>query len=624
MDIFHRLYRAICSSLGVAALGLTLAACSPAEQATQAAPATPHGQIATSALSLADWLETVFQEELEASPGFKTSLGMIDDLQAYGRWDDFSDQGAIASHARSQRHLARMRENFSLDNLSSEEQITYRFMEYQWEMDDRLFQLRDSQYAVSPMLDSLAGLPTFLINNHRVTEEAHAQAYLSRLQGLGEVIDAISATAERRAQGGVLLPLFAYPRLLSSAQALLEGAEFGTAEEPGALLADFYAKVEALALPEDSSQALKERATLAMTEIFEPAVRRYMDLLGRLEAMSDDRDGVWKLPNGEAYYAIQIALFSTREDMTAEQIHQIGLEEVARIQGEMRQIMTQVGFSGNLQEFFEYLRTEPRFYLADTPEGRQQYLDESTRMIEQVMQLAPQYFNQLPQAALEVRAVEAFREATATGAFYNQPSLDGSRPGYYYVNLSNMADNPTYLMESLAYHEGAPGHHFQIALAQELEELPMLQRLTWYSAYVEGWALYAEQLGKDMGLYTDPYMDFGRLSYEIFRAVRLVVDTGLHHHRWTRQQAIDYMMANTPMTEGDITPEVERYIVWPGQALSYKIGMMTILELRELAQAELGDRFSYGGFHDAVLTAGSLPLPLMTERVLAWIETEKQ
>jgi uncharacterized protein (DUF885 family) len=290
----------------------------------------------------------------------------------------------------------------------------------------------------------------------------------------------------------------------------------------------------------------------------------------------------------------------------------------------MRQIMVQVGFDGNLQEFFEYLRTEPRFYLPNTPEGRQQYLDESTRMIDQVMQLAPQYFNQLPQAALEVRAVEAFREATATGAFYNQPSLDGSRPGYYYVNLSNMADNPTYLMESLAYHEGAPGHHFQIALAQELEELPMLQRLTWYSAYVEGWALYAEQLGKDMGLFTDPYMDFGRLSYEIFRAVRLVVDTGLHHHRWTRQQAIDYMLANTPMTEGDITPEVERYIVWPGQALSYKIGMMTILELRELAQAELGDSFSYGGFHDAVLTAGSLPLPLMTERVLAWIETEKQ
>ncbi|WP_375283775.1 DUF885 domain-containing protein, partial [Marinicauda pacifica] len=231
----------------------------------------------------------------------------------------------------------------------------------------------------------------------------------------------------------------------------------------------------------------------------------------------------------------------------------------------------------------------------------------------------PEYFDTLPEADLEVRAVEEWREATATGAFYNQPALDGSRPGYYYVNLSNMADNPNYLMESLAYHEGAPGHHFQIALAMELEDVPMLQKLAWYSAYGEGWALYAEHLGKDMGFFEDPYMDFGRLSYELFRAVRLVVDTGLHDQRWTREEAIDYMMENTPMTEGDITPEVERYIVWPGQALSYKIGMMTILDLREQAMERLGDDFDYGGFHDAVLTAGTIPLPLLRTRVESWI-----
>jgi uncharacterized protein (DUF885 family) len=283
--------------------------------------------------------------------------------------------------------------------------------------------------------------------------------------------------------------------------------------------------------------------------------------------------------------------------------------------------MRDVGFEGSLQQFFEHLRTDDRFYYPDTPEGRQAFLNESTRVIDRMMDAAPRYFDTLPRAPLEVRAVEPFREATAPGAFYNPPSLDGSRPGYYYVNTRDMRDLPIYQLESLAYHEGAPGHHFQIALAQELQELPMLQRLTFFSAYVEGWALYAELLGKDMGFFTDPYQDFGRLSYELFRAARLVVDTGIHDGRWTREQAIAYMMETTPMPEGDVTAEVERYITWPGQALSYKIGMNTIVELRERARAELGERFRWGGFHDAVLTAGSLPLPLLEERVRAWVDS---
>ncbi len=622
----------------LAGLAMVLVACGPSEPESNAPAVEISEQVADAASDMRTgatgspasqefetFLEDVFQQELEASPLFKTQIGMIDDdLEAYGQWDDFSDQGAIDAHQRTQRYLAEMRENFSLEALTPQEQLTYRFMEFEWQMDDRQFQVRDSQYAFSPMQDVLSSLVTFLINNHRVSSEAHADAYVSRLQGLDTVINSVIEEAERRATEGVLLPSFAYPRLLSSAQAMVTGAEFGNAEEPSALLADFNAKVDALDVTEERAEELKTAASSAMTEVFAPAVERYMASLRDMESQSDGRDGVWKLPNGEAFYASQLNLFTTRDDLSAQQIHDIGLAEVARIQDQMRTIMTEVGFDGTLAEFFEYLRTDPQFYLPNTPEGRQQYLDDSTAMIEQVMEVAPQYFDTLPEAALEVRAVEPFREATATGAFYNQPALDGSRPGYYYVNLSNMNDNPTYLMESLAYHEGAPGHHFQLALAQELEELPMLQRLTFYSAYVEGWGLYAEQLGKDMGFFTDPYKDFGRLSYEIFRAARLVVDTGIHHLRWTRQEAIDYMMANTPMTEGDITPEVERYIVWPGQAVSYKIGMMTILELRELARQELGDDFSWGGFHDAVLTAGSLPLPLLAERVEAWIESEQQ
>ena len=330
-------------------------------------------------------------------------------------------------------------------------------------------------------------------------------------------------------------------------------------------------------------------------------------------------NGAWALPDGEAYYRSQLMNYTTRTDMTADEIHQIGLDEVERIHGEMRQIMETVGFEGSLQDFFEHLRTSDEFYYEDSDEGRERYLTESAAMIDQISEVAPEYFGQLPRAELEVRAVEEYRITTATGAFYEQGSLDGTRPGAYYVNLANMRDNPTYLMESLAYHEGAPGHHFQSSLAQELENAPMFQRLQWYSAYGEGWALYAENLGKDMGFFTDPYQDFGRLSYEVFRAARLVVDTGIHHLQWTEQEAADYMLATTPMPEGDIANEVRRYMVWPGQAVSYKVGMLTILDLRQRAMDQLGDEFSYGEFHDIVLTNGSIPLTLLEELVDAWI-----
>ena len=305
--------------------------------------------------------------------------------------------------------------------------------------------------------------------------------------------------------------------------------------------------------------------------------------------------------------------------MTAEEIHQTGLAEVERIHGEMRAIMEQVNFEGSLQDFFEFVRTDDQFYYPDSDEGRQRYLDESTEMINALMEVAPQYFGQLPSGELEVRAVEQYRIETATGAFYEQGSLDGTRPGAYYVNLANMRDNPTYLMESLAFHEGAPGHHFQVALSQELENTPMFQRFAWYSAYGEGWALYAENLGKEMGFFTDPYQDFGRLSYEVFRAARLVVDTGIHHYQWTEEQANAYMLEATPMPAGDIANEVRRYIVWPGQAVSYKVGMLTIQELRQRAMDALGDDFDWGEFHDVVLTNGSVPLSLLEANIDAYI-----
>lgn len=607
--------------LGGAAVIALLTACGQAQapQDTTAA-ATEAQQIASPAEEterLYAWMGEVFQTELNRSPEFKTQLGIID--EDYDDWGPRGDEAAAEDHAREQGYLAHLRGNFDPEALDEAGRLSYDFLVYQWEMNDRLYQVRESGYVFSPMGDAVSGLTTFMINAHQVREAAHAEAYIARLNGLGPIMDDMIAEAEERAANGVRLPLFAYPRLVASANSQLTGAPFDDSGVDSALMADFRGKVEGLDLSDEDAAALIGDAESALLDVYRPAIERYIASLETMETEADDQHGIWKVPGGDAYYATQVNFFTTREDLSPQDVHEIGLSEVARIQDEMRAIMDEVGFEGDLQAFFEYLRTDPQFYLPNTEEGRAAYLAESTELIDQVMQVAPQYFDTLPDAGLEVRAVEAWREETATGAFYNQPALDGSRPGYYYVNLSNMADNPTYLMESLAFHEGAPGHHFQIALAMELDDVPMLQKLAWYSAYGEGWALYAEGLGKDMGFFTDPYRDFGRLSYELFRAVRLVVDTGIHDQRWTREEAIAYMMENTPMTEGDITPEVERYIVWPAQAVSYKIGMMTIMELRAEAMERLGDRFDYGGFHDAVLTAGTIPLPLLQQRVRNWI-----
>jgi uncharacterized protein (DUF885 family) len=286
--------------------------------------------------------------------------------------------------------------------------------------------------------------------------------------------------------------------------------------------------------------------------------------------------------------------------------------------------MKKVNFkSDSLQEFFTFMRTDKRFYYPTTQAGKKAYLSKATEIINTMRGKLDSLFLTKPKAAIEVKAVEAFREKSAGGAFYSAPALDGSRPGHYYVNLYTLGDQPIYQMESLAYHEGIPGHHMQIAISQELENIPQFRKLSGNTAYVEGWALYSELVPKEIGFYTDPYSDFGRLANEIFRACRLVIDTGIHHKKWTREQALAYFIQNCPSPENDLRKEVERYIVWPAQATGYKIGMLKILELREMAKKELGNQFDIRQFHDVLLTNGSLPLDILEENVKRWIQTKK-
>jgi uncharacterized protein (DUF885 family) len=305
--------------------------------------------------------------------------------------------------------------------------------------------------------------------------------------------------------------------------------------------------------------------------------------------------------------------------MTADEIHELGLREVARIKAGMQVIKEQVGFAGTLEEFFAYVREDSQFYFPNTDEGREAYLEAARDYLGFIEQRLPSYFGILPKADLVVKRVEAFREQPGAAQHYFQGTPDGSRPGIYYAHLADMGAMPKPQMEVVAYHEGIPGHHMQVSIAQELTGVPEFRTQSFFNAYVEGWALYAELLAKEMGAYDDPYGDFGRLSTEIWRAIRLVVDTGLHSKGWTEADAVDYFTANSPAATGQIRSEIRRYIVWPGQATSYKIGMLDILELRHEAEQELGANFDIRGFHDTVLGGGALPLSILERRVNAWI-----
>jgi uncharacterized protein (DUF885 family) len=356
----------------------------------------------------------------------------------------------------------------------------------------------------------------------------------------------------------------------------------------------------------------------ALTTSVKPAYERLITLMTEQMAAAGSDDGVWRFADGAAYYRERLANYTTTA-LTPEQVHQLGLDQVARIHGEMRGIMAQTGFKGDLAAFFTFMRTDPRFYAPNTDAGRQLYLDESEKANQAITPLLPQWFGTLPKAPLVVKRVEAFREKSAGKAFYQRPAPDGSRPGTYYANLYNMADMPLTEVEALFYHEGVPGHHLQLAIQTELKDVPAFRQFGGVTAYSEGWGLYSEKLAKDMGLYTDPYRDFGRLQLELHRAIRLVVDTGLHHKRWSREQAIKYVGDNSADAPGGIVKAIERYIVYPGQATAYMVGRLKISDLRDKAQAALGAKFDVKGFHDVVLLAGPVPLDVLEERVDAWV-----
>jgi uncharacterized protein (DUF885 family) len=475
-----------------------------------------------------------------------------------------------------------------------------------------LFPYRHLGYIFDQMNGAQSQLPAFMINIHSVANAAQAEAYVSRLAGAGTAMDQLIAESRARAARGVMPPKWVYPYVIDDIDNLLKA---GT---KNAVLDDFREKIAKLELTAAQKADLERRAVAAWTGSAVPAYRRLRTEMVRQQAQAGTDDGVWRFPEGAAYYDALLANYTTT-NLTADQIHDLGLKETARIHGEMQAIMKQVGFTGSLQDFFQFTRTDPRFYA----KSRDAYLGKVATVMAAMEAKLPQYFATLPKDKLVVKPVEAFREKSAGKAFYSRPAPDGSRPGTYYVNLYELKDMSLNELEALAYHEGVPGHHLQLSIQTGLGDMPPFRRFGGVTAYTEGWGLYSEELGKDMGFYTDPYSDFGRLQMELWRAGRLVVDTGLHRKRWSREQAMAWLKQNTPNPEGDIEKAIERYIVYPGQATAYMIGKLKIMELREKARAELGDRFDIKAFHDAVLLSGPVPLDILEENVNAWVARAK-
>ena len=585
-----------------------LTACQAADDPAPAGENTP---------DINAFFEQVFDRQLAQSPVRQSMLGLQTDR--LGEWDDYSDEFYAHTIEETRADLRTLRGTFDYENLDAVDRLSYDLFVFDAERDIANAAYLRQFYVVDQFNQQLSGLITVLLNNHPIRSVGDAEDYISRIEGLQVVLDEMARQLRDRADFGVVAPAFSFPDVLKDARSISSGAPIEDTGADNTIFVDFRDKLAGLDIADAEKDALLLRASAALRGPFADGFGRLIAEIERVRPLADGDRGVWSLPDGEAFYANRIFHHTTLR-MGAREIHDIGLREVARIHDEMRTIMRAVGFGGSLREFFDVIREDPDNYYEDSDAGREQFLDDARAQVAEIYDVVGTYFNQLPTTSLEVRRVEPWRENSTSIAFYNRPSQDGSRPGIYYANLADMTSVQKYVFSAITYHESVPGHHFQIALAQELTGLPRFRKYAGYGAFTEGWALYAEQLAREMGFYRNPYHDFGRLQNELWRAARLVLDTGIHAMRWTREESIDYFRENTPLSEGDIVTEVERFFVNPGQALGYKIGMIKILELRATARDALGDNFEIAAFHDAVIGAGSLPLPMLERRVREYIE----
>lgn len=566
------------------------------------------------------WLDEQYEQELRFTPNQQTTLGR---KTQNDQVNDYSVEGQRKLLAWRESSVAAMKKEFAYAQLDTKEKVSYDYWVYRLDIARAAEPWLLHEYKVTQMEAPHTDLPQLLINYHVVDTQSDMEAYIKRLSAVAVAIEQVRSRAQQSAAIGVRPPQFVYDLVIDEATRVISGRPFNDADEDSALWKDATGKISTLLdnglITDRQAKELEDRAKNGLMADLAPAYREL------IEWMRQDRDkadkearGVHALPRGKEYYAYRLQKYTTG-NLGAQEIHQLGLSEVKRIRQEMEAVKQATEFAGELSEFFDFVRDDPQFYFSNDDVGRQRFMDQTELYLDRVNKELPDYFGTLPRSPLVVRRVEAFREQDGQAAFYQEGTADGSRPGVYYMHLSDMNANNITDLQTTAYHEGNPGHHMQSSIAMENRDLPLFRRTVWYSAYGEGWALYSEQLAYEMGVYDNVYYNFGRLVGEIFRAARLVVDTGIHAKGWTQEQAVDYMMANSSIPETSVRSEIQRYIALPAQATSYKVGMLKIQELRERARNQMGDKFDIRQFHDLVLGGGSLPLDILEQTVEQWI-----
>ena len=591
------------------------AACSPSAPTAE--------DVAAESRKLTDYLNAEFEEELEMNPMMLTSMGR---KELYDQLGDFSEDDAARQLEWRRESVAGMKAVVDPAKLDDDTKTSWAMWELELEQSELRAKWQRHSYIYGyggPHTD----LPNFLITYHKVDEPKDMDAYVARIAALGPAIDQFTERAKLAVADGIRAPKFGYERTAGEAKNVITGAPFESGKD-SPLWEDVNAKVGFLLASDRANDAQaaawKTAAEAALKDKVKPAYERLIAWLNEdMTNAPSGKVGALTLPNGAEWYNASLELLTTTK-MTADEIHELGLSEVKRIQAEMDKIREATGFKGDQKAFFEFMRTDKQFYLPETDEGRAKYLATAQGYLDAMYEKLPDYFGRLPKAPLTVKRVESFREVPGGAAHYYGPTPDGKQPGIFYAHLSDMSAVSLWALESLAYHEGVPGHHMQIAIQNELTDIPVFRTQYGYGAFAEGWGLYAEDLGKTMGGFADPYNDFGRLSSELWRAVRLVLDTGLHAKGWTEDEAVAWAMANSPRPESSIKSEVKRFLLMPAQATTYKIGMIAIQNLRDEAKAALGDKFDWKSFHDTVITGGSMPLPVLETRVRAWIAAQKK
>jgi uncharacterized protein (DUF885 family) len=570
-------------------------------------------------VGLNNYVNKITVELALASPQALTQIGIIDDTLLDFHSGKLDDQTA-AFEKRTLERLRKARaglDRYGPDGLEGQELLTWKITA--WFLDDliRQSEFEHAGYRVNQISGVTVDVPQFLTDGHVIKSERSARRYLSRLNEFGRVLREARARVEDDRAHGVVPPDFVIDQALLGMRAFIEG---GAAKN--ALVTTLpakLAKVEGLDAA-DRDRMVAEAAEIVSREVI-PGYQAMIVLFEGLRKTATHDAGIWRVPQGEAIYAAALQSNTTTR-LTAQEIHDLGLAEVDRIAVEMKAILDAQGIPGDtLAKRIQVINTRADQVFVNDDAGRAAMLGYLKQIDARVMAAAPRFFNTIPPQPLEIVRVPVYSQDSSPGGYYNPPALDGSRPGRFYINQKNTADNPKFTLPTLMVHEGSPGHHFQLSAAQLIEGVPLLRKVLPFNAYAEGWALYAERLARtDMGIYdNDPLGDLGRLQAEMFRAVRLVVDTGMHAKRWSREQAITYMIDNTGMTEAEVTREIERYVVWPGQATGYKVGQLAMLRMRTRAERELGQRFDIRGFHDVLLMNGGMPLDILEDTVDRWI-----